>query len=184
MGEIFRGYILLPLSMLDSFTRAVTFNKVPDNVTEPLSFAEAGRIPASGDNTAIALRTLPAGTRILLRQLVFEFAHTVLEGHRFALYRIGKGQQLLSWGLPFGIAVRDIEPGEYICNEKILRVLGDRRLGIDLPKTPNFLDYRLAFKLDEASFRAGTQVSTAWPPPVFQGFQRDARRGAGTRNYV
>src|SRR6187455_3474573 len=100
---------------------------------EPLDFAAIGRIPAPGDNVAIATCTLPVGTRFLIRQLVFELTHTVLEGHRFAIFRIRKGDPLLSWGLPFGLATRDIEPGEYICNEKILQSLSERSIQIDLP---------------------------------------------------
>jgi altronate dehydratase len=158
---------------------------VPDRISEaPLEFAQAGRVPAPGDNVAIAIRTLPAGTRILLRQLVFEFAHTVLEGHRFAVFRIGKGEPLLSWGLPFGLALRDIEPGEYVCNEKILRVLGERRVDFKLPKTPNFLDYRLPYQFNEAAFAPGKQVHYEGESPTFKGYQRGSPRGAGTRNYI
>jgi altronate dehydratase len=151
---------------------------------EPLPFPEIGRIPAPGDNVAIATRTLPAGTRFLIRQLVFELTHTVLEGHRFGIFRIRKGEPLLSWGLPFGLATRDIEPGEYICNEKILRALADRHVDFKLPSAPNFLDYRLPFELDAAKFRPGQQVSAPAPHPTFRGFRREDSRGAGTRNYV
>src|SRR6187401_3225198 len=133
---------------------------------EPLDFATIGRIPALGDNVAIATRTLPAGTRFLIRQLVFELTHTVLEGHRFAIFRIRKGDSLLSWGLPFGLATRDIEPGEYICNEKILRALAERHVDFKLPTAPNFLDHRLPFQLDPANFRAGKQVSAPSPHPT------------------
>ena len=153
-------------------------------VTEVLNFAEAGRIPAPGDNVAIATRTLPPGTRVLIRQLVFEFSDTVLEGHRFAIFRIRKGEPLLSWGLPFGLALRDIEPGEYVCNEKILRTLAERHVEFALPTSPNFLDHRLPFQLDPATFRAGQQVSAPAPHPTFMGFRRNAKRGAGTRNYI
>jgi len=149
---------------------------------EPLLFADAGRIPAPGDNVAIATRTLPAGARIFLRQIVFEFAHTVLEGHRFAIHRIRKGEPLLSWGLPFGLALRDLEPGEYVCNAKILAALSGRQLGFPLPDAPNFSDYRLEFTLDESSFRPGKQVSATGSHPTFQGFLRGGNRGAGTRN--
>jgi altronate dehydratase len=157
---------------------------VPNSSNEPLEFAQAGRIPAPGDNVAIAVRTLPAGTRVLIRQLVFVFAHTVLEGHRFAIFRIRKGDPLLSWGLPFGLALRDIEPGEYVCNEKILRVLRERNVDFELPGTANFLDHRLPFHLDRANFRTGTQVVLAGAPPTFAGFRRNAQRGVGTRNYI
>lgn len=151
---------------------------------EPLDFSEAGRVPAPGDNVAIAVRTLAAGTRLLIRQLVFEFSHTVLEGHRFAIFRIRKGEPLLSWSLPFGLATRDIEPGEYICNEKILRALADRHVHFPLPSSPNFLDYRLPFELDAANFRPGVQVAAAASPRTFQGFRREGSRGAGTRNFI
>src|SRR5687767_15944311 len=90
---------------LDTFLGGITLLAVPDNSKQPLDFAQAGRIPAVGDNVAIAVRTLPAGTRVLIRQLVFVFAHTVLEGHRFAMFRIRKGEPLLPWCLPFGLAL-------------------------------------------------------------------------------
>lgn len=151
---------------------------------EVLEFSSAGRVPAVGDNVAIAIRTLPAGTRVLIRQLVFEFSHTVLEGHRFAIFRIRKGEQLLSWGLPFGVALRDIEPGEYVCNEKILRVLKDRNLDFELPSAANFLDFRLPFTLDEANFKAGVQARTKEPARTFLGYRRTEERGVGTRNFV
>jgi altronate dehydratase len=169
---------------LDTFLGGITLFAVPDNSTQPLDFAQAGRIPAVGDNVAIAVRTLPVGTRLLIRQLVFVFAHTVLEGHRFAIFRIRKGEPLLSWGLPFGLAVRDIEPGEYVCNEKILRVLRERNVEFDLPSAPNFLDHRLPFTLDRANFRPGMQVDSACPKPTFAGFRRNQQRGVGTRNYI
>jgi altronate dehydratase len=151
---------------------------------EPFTFAEIARIPAPGDNVAIALQTLPAGSRILIRQLVFEFAHTVLEGHRFAIHRIRKGEPLLSWSLPFGLATRDIEPGEYVCNEKILQSLRERSVDLVLPATHNFIDHRLVPRIDEAAFKPSEQVKATGQAPTFQGFRRNERRGAGTRNYV
>ncbi|HVK57349.1 MAG TPA: UxaA family hydrolase [Candidatus Kapabacteria bacterium] len=151
---------------------------------EVIDFADAGRVPAVGDNVAIAIRNLPAGTRLLIRQLVFEFSHTVLEGHRFVIFRIRKGEPLLSWGLPFGLALRDIEPGEYLCNEKILRSLKERHVDFVLPAAPNFIDHRQPFSLEEASFIPGLQAQSSLPPATFQGYPRNERRGVGTRNYI
>src|SRR5688572_22345473 len=169
---------------LDSDARRFTFSVVAATAQTVLEFASAGRVPASGDNAAIAIRTLPAGTRVLIRQLVFEFSHTVLEGHRFALFRIRKGEPIFSWGLPFGLALRDIEPGEYLCNEKILRVLKERNLDFELPAVANFLDYRLPFVLDEADFKPGVQVRATGPQRTFSGYRRSEPRGVGTRNFV
>ena len=46
----------------------------------------------------------------------FTLSHTILEGHRFAVRPIPEGAPLLSWGKTFGRALRDIMPGEYVCN--------------------------------------------------------------------
>ena len=89
-------------------------------------FQEVGRLPAPGDNVAMATRRLQAGTRVSYGGSEFTLRHTVLEGHRFAVEPIAEGEDLLSWGLRFGCAIRDIAPGDYACNEKILRVLRER----------------------------------------------------------
>ena len=94
--------------------------------SERLTFDEVGRLPAPGDNVAIATRRIEAGTRVAYEGSEFTVPHTVLEGHRFAVERIGEGEDLLSWGLTFGQATKDIGPGDYACNEKILRVLRER----------------------------------------------------------
>src|SRR5215207_7157735 len=86
-------------------------------------FREVGRLPAPGDNVAIATRTLEAGTRVSYEGSEFTVGHTVLEGHRFAVEQIGEGEDLLSWGLRFGRAIGDIAPGDYACNPKILKAL-------------------------------------------------------------
>src|SRR5918995_4530677 len=97
--------------------------------SERRAFDEVGRLPATGDNVAIATRRIEAGTRVTYEGSEFTVPHTVLEGHRFAVARVPEGEDLLSWGLAFGRATKDIEPGDYACNEKILRVLRER-LGV------------------------------------------------------
>src|SRR5918995_1141709 len=182
--------------------------------SERRAFDEVGRLPAPGDNVAIATRRLEAGTRVAYEGSEFTVPHTVLEGHRFAVERIPEGEDLLSWGLTFGKALNDIEPGDYACNEKILRVLrerhgtsprldedgdpegthdqgggrlpgGYRKEGLDLPGEPNFRDAELEpYVLREDTFRPGTQVPPYDEPRTFMGYRRGAGRGVGTRNYV
>ncbi|HJQ28420.1 MAG TPA: UxaA family hydrolase [Rubrobacter sp.] len=176
-------------------------------------FQEIGRLPAPGDNVAMATRRLEAGTRVSYEGSEFTVGHTVLEGHRFAVEPVAEGEDLLSWGLRFGRAIRDIAPGDYACNEKILRVLrerfkaspqrdeedpegtsdqgggrvpgGYRVAGLTLPEEPNFRDAELeAYVLDEESFRPGEQVPLLDEPRTFMGYRRGADRGVGTRNYV
>jgi altronate dehydratase len=177
-------------------------------------FGEVGRLPDPADNVAIATRRLEAGTRVSYDGVEFEILNTVLEGHRFAVEPISKGEDLLSWGLPFGRALRDISPGDYACNEKILRVLRERfgvpsergedvelegtadqgggrvpgayrEAGLDLPEEPNFRDAELEpYVLDEENFRPGEQVPPYEESRTFMGYRRDGGRGVGTRNYV
>ena len=175
---------------------------------------EVGRLPAPGDNVAMATRRLEAGTRVSHGGSGFTVEHTVLEGHRFAVEPVAEGEDLLSWGLRFGRAVRDIAPGDYACNDKILRVLrerfrvssrrgedqdpegtsdqgggripgGEDKAGLCLPEEPNFNDAELEpYVLDEESFRPGQQVPLYDEPRTFMGYRRGAGRGVGTRNYI
>jgi hypothetical protein len=146
-------------------------------------FREVGRLPAPGDNVAMATRRLEAGTRVSYKGSEFEIPHTILEGHRFAVEPVRNGEDLLSWGLRFGRAVRDIAPGDYACNGKILKVLGDRHVDFELPPEPNFSDAELdPYVLDEKGFRPGEQVTLREEPRTFMGYRRGPGRGVGTRN--
>jgi altronate dehydratase len=162
----------------------------------------------------MATRRLEAGTRVSREGSEITVGHTVLEGHRFAVEPIAKGEDLLSWGLRFGRAMRDIAPGDYACNEKILRVLRERLrvspergededpegtsdqgggrvpggqdvAGLKLPEEPNFSDAELQpYAIDEEHFRPGEQVPLHDEPRTFMGYRRGAGRGVGTRNYI
>jgi altronate dehydratase len=173
---------------------------------------EAARVPEPGDNAAIAVERLEAGTRLRHEGGEIALAHTVLEGHRFALTAIPEGAELLSWGLPFGRALRDIVAGEYACNAKILDVLrarhavrqpgdeepegthdqgggrvpgGPDRRALELPDEPTFADAELtAYTLDEAAFRPADPTPVVERPRTFMGYRRPGGRGVGTRNHI
>ena len=147
-------------------------------------FQEVGRLPAPQDNVAIAIRTLPPGTRIETRDGDLVLDHTVLEGHRFAVAPIAEGEALLSWGFPFGFACRDIAPGNYVCNRRAVEALSGRNLEISLPEAPNFTDRIDPYLMDEAGFEAGLQTPRDLPGETFMGYERSPARGVGTRNYV
>ena len=148
-------------------------------------FGEVGRLPAPGDNVAMAARRLEAGTRVSYEGSEFEVTHTVLEGHRFAVEPLAEGEDLLSWGLRFGRATRNIAPGDYACNGKILQALAERHVDFELPSEPNFEDAELEpYVLDEKGFRPGEQVPLRDEPRTFMGYRRGPDRGVGTRNYV
>jgi altronate dehydratase len=150
----------------------------------PLPFSAAGRLPAAGDNVAIAIRQLETGTAIEIDGQAHTLAQTILEGHRFAVQDIPVGAPLLSWGLPFGHATVAIKAGDYVCNRSILEALAVRRLPFPLPAQPNFADHLVPFTFDEAAFKPAPPVPLAPEPLTFQGYRRPGRRGVGTRNYI
>ena len=149
-----------------------------------IEFDTIGRVPAPGDNVGIATRRIEIGTTIRHQDRVFELAHTIMEGHRFALRPIASAEALLSWGLPFGIANRDISPGEYVCNAKILRVLQERHVDFDRPESANFNDHMQPYQLEENTFQPGQQVAPSTEMVSFEGYIRPGQRGVGTRNFI
>ena len=153
-------------------------------MSERFEFDRVARVPAPGDNVAIATRRLEAGTVVADGGAGYRLPHTVLEGHRFVRTAVADGARLTSWGLPFGIATRALDPGEYVCNAKILTALAERDIDFALPTAANFTDTIETFALDEASFRPGRQVERVDSDATFDGFRRPGGRGVGTRNFV
>jgi len=152
----------------------------------PLAFSAVARLPAPDDNCAIAIRRVEAGERIALPGgAARTLAHTVLEGHRFAVRAIASGEPLLSWRMPFGNAIAPIAPGDYVCNQSMLDALAVRRIeGATLPSQPNFVDLLAPFRLEEKNFRAAPPTPLVPAPRTFAGFRRPGRRGVGTRNHI
>ena len=138
-------------------------------------FTSVARLPSADDNVAIATQRLDAGIQIQQNSQQFTLSHTVLEGHRFAIQPIAEGAPLLSWGLPFGYASRSIDPGNYVCNQKMIDSLSIRNLNFDLPSTPNFTDMMVPYALDETEFSHGKQVEPHANDRNFLGYQRPGK---------
>ncbi len=156
-------------------------------MADTTAFESIGRLPAPKDNAAIAIRRIEPGAQVNLDGGLKIFKTTILEGHRFAYKPIAKGEAVLSWGLPFGTALRQIETGESIINALSLEILSQRDLGSAiLPKEANFENSSLEFKFDESNFKPGIQV--ALDPNAhkvtFEGYLRSGKRGTGTRNAI
>jgi altronate dehydratase len=145
---------------------------------------EVSRLPEPVDNVAIATHRLEAGTRISGDDGSFEVSHTIMEGHRFAVQPISAGEDVLSWGLPFGTATRDIAAGDYVCNPEILEALRVRSLDFALPTAANFKDRMERYHLDPSTFQPGQQVPLSSQPHTFHGYLRPGERGVGTRNNI
>ncbi len=147
-------------------------------------FHEIGRLPTPQDNCAIAVRDLAAGTAVSHHNSHFTLNYPVLVGHRFAVQPIAEGEPLLSWGMPFGRALRDIAAGEYVFNEKARNELNSRSLGFTLPSAPNFADDLNLYEFDAAQFQPAPPLPRKPNHQTFMGIQRPGNRGVGTRNAI
>ena len=147
------------------------------------SFNQIGRLPAPTDNVAIAVRRLEAGTAFDFDGKTLVLSHTVLEGHRFAVVPIEKGEYLYSWKMPFGMASERIETGDYVCNVGVLEALRGRDIDFELPERANFIDEIPSFTFNADRFEPAEQIHSAANQYYFEGFDK-GRRGVGTRNYI
>nr|WP_035286756.1 UxaA family hydrolase [Brevibacillus massiliensis] len=70
------------------------------------------------DNVATALADIPAGATVEMEVQDLHFRvqlQAAIEfGHKFAVKRIGNGQNILKYGEIIGVAIADIEPGEHV----------------------------------------------------------------------
>ena len=119
-------------------------------MTQTYSFDQIARLPLPGDNVAVVTQRLSAGTQIDYNGERFTLSHTLMEGHRFAAQPIAAGAPLLSWELPFGYALRDIAPGEYVCNQSMIDALGLRHLDFELPAKGNFRARKVSSPLNRS----------------------------------
>ena len=63
------------------------------------------------DNVAVALADLPEGAEIVLDGVSVTLRQAVTRGHKFALFAIPQGENVIKYGLPIGHALADIAPG-------------------------------------------------------------------------
>ena len=153
-------------------------------MSERLAFDRVARVPAAGDNVAIATRRLDAGTEVADGEITYRLPHTILEGHRFVRDADRRRRAAPLLGAPLRDRASPLAPGEYVCNAKILKALSERDIDFALPAEENFTDTIETFELDERTFRPGEQVERVESDRTFDGYRRDGGRGVGTRNFV
>jgi len=147
---------------------------------------EVAVLPTPQDNCMILSTRLEAGTVLVSDDdtVRVTLKNTMLEGHRFAFHPIKKSEPLLSWGLPFGFAMRDIEQGEYVVNQGVLESLSLRGLDFPLPSAPNF-EYKIQPAVLDRDFHApGKPIEMYENKGTFMGYPRPKSRNVGTRNHI
>lgn len=149
------------------------------------ALSDVAVLPTAEDNAAVATRRIEAGTEVALPDGPVALPHTVPEGHRFAVVPVPAGADLLSWGLPFARALRDIPAGGYLVTERMLEVLRERHVDGTFPAEPDIANRALdPYEFDERTFRPGPEPQYYAEPGTFLGHDRGPGRGVGTRNHV
>jgi altronate dehydratase small subunit len=69
---------------------------------------------APGDNVAVARTDIPEGSVLKVMGADIALKAAVLTGHKFAFRPVRKGEKLVKYGAPIGVATQDIAPGEYM----------------------------------------------------------------------
>jgi len=69
---------------------------------------------APHDNIAVATAELTAGSEREVGGHKIVLKDGVDVGHKFAVRRIASGSRIIKYGAPIGVAIRDIDAGEYV----------------------------------------------------------------------
>lgn len=84
------------------------------------------------DNVATVVETIEAGAEALLeienRRVAVRVTERIPFGHKFAVRDIAKGERVVKYGEPIGVATRDIKAGSHVHvhNVESSRGRGDR----------------------------------------------------------
>jgi altronate dehydratase small subunit len=71
-------------------------------------------ILAPGDNVAVAKSDIASGTTLTVMGQAVTLKTRVEVGHKFAFKNVAKGEKLVKYGAPIGVATQDIVPGDYM----------------------------------------------------------------------
>ncbi len=69
---------------------------------------------APGDNVAVAKSDIASETTLTVMGQSETLKTRVEVGHKFAFTRVAKGEKLVKYGAPIGVATQDILPGDYM----------------------------------------------------------------------
>lgn len=85
----------------------------------------------SKDNVATAVATLKKGQRVSInvngKKIEIVLNEGIPFGHKFAIKAISKGQEIIKYGEPIGIATEEIKRGDHVHIHNIVGNRGVRR---------------------------------------------------------
>ncbi|PJG85207.1 UxaA family hydrolase [Conservatibacter flavescens] len=93
------------------------------------------------DNVAVALQDLPAGT--ILDELDIVLLQDIARGHKFALFSITQGENVVKYGYPIGHATQSISAGEHVHTHNVKTNLNEINEYKYLPKSTALMPQQL-----------------------------------------
>ncbi|MBW1766408.1 MAG: UxaA family hydrolase [Deltaproteobacteria bacterium] len=69
---------------------------------------------APEDNVLVLIKSMSAGSTLLLNGKTFQLNRSLGLGHKIAAREIRAGENVFKYGVPIGSAVRDIRAGEHV----------------------------------------------------------------------
>ena len=87
------------------------------------------------DNVAVALENIVKGTRIELESTCFQIKKNIPRGHKFAISKISKNENVIKYGCSIGYALSEIQMGEHVHVHNIKTLLKGTK---DYTYTPEF----------------------------------------------
>jgi len=79
-----------------------------------MASSDAILLLAPGDNVAVVIRPLAAGTAVVVGQACVSVERDTAVGHKIAARAIAEGEPIVKYGCPIGRATRAIAAGEYV----------------------------------------------------------------------
>jgi altronate hydrolase len=136
------------------------------NTTESSNDAPLALCIAAGDDVAVAVRDIDAGTAIPVAGRTIRLLQDIPRGHKFAVRDIAAGAPIRKYGAPIGSATQDIARGAHVHSHNLATGLS----GID--------EYRYA-----GAQPPSDHAHAATKPRQFMGYRRADGR-VGTRNEI
>ncbi len=66
------------------------------------------------DNIAVIIDDVSKGGLAIVDEQSFEVASTITFGHKIAIKPIAKGEHIIKYGVPIGVATADLEVGQHV----------------------------------------------------------------------
>ena len=82
-------------------------------------------ILAPGDNVAIAKTDIAAGTALTVMGATITLKSAEETGHKFAFKPVKRGETIVKYGAPIGVATADIAPGDSMHIHNVQRLHSD-----------------------------------------------------------